>query len=254
MIRRPPRSTLFPYTTLFRSTFSVAFNNGNVVNVQTGTLRLASGGTSTANVAVSAPATLEVSGGVHNWNGISITGGGPTVISGGTASTTGANGSVNLTLSGGTLTGGGGLTITGTMSWTGGLMSGTRTTPIAARATLNNRGTAPEALSQRTLTNNGTTTWAGTGTISSGDGAVFSNQAGATFSIQNDSAFDNSQFGTLTQFNNNGTVTKSPGTGITTFSVAFNNGNVVNVQTGTLRLASGGTSTANFAEIGTANV
>src|SRR2546426_2220899 len=61
-------------------------------------------------------------------------------------------------------------------------------------------------------------------------------------SIQNDSLFDNSQFGALTQFNNNGTVTKSPGTGITTFSVAFNNGNVVNVQTGTLRLASGGAS------------
>src|SRR2546426_3872371 len=154
MIRRPPRSTLFPYTTLFRSsiqndslfdnsqfgaltqfnnngtvtkspgtgitTFSVAFNNGNVVNVQTGTLRLASGGTSTANFAVSAPATLEVSGGVHNWNGISITGGGPTVISGGTASTTGANGSGEPKLSRGTLTGGRGLAIPRTMGRTGG--------------------------------------------------------------------------------------------------------------------------------------
>src|SRR5260370_7427083 len=28
MIRRPPRSTLFPYTTLFRSTFLVDYDNG----------------------------------------------------------------------------------------------------------------------------------------------------------------------------------------------------------------------------------
>src|SRR3712207_7007199 len=29
MIRRPPRSTLFPYTTLFRSEFVACFNPGN---------------------------------------------------------------------------------------------------------------------------------------------------------------------------------------------------------------------------------
>src|SRR2546423_8708818 len=31
MIRRPPRSTLFPYTTLFRSSRARALRNGNVV-------------------------------------------------------------------------------------------------------------------------------------------------------------------------------------------------------------------------------
>src|SRR5258707_10040182 len=30
MIRRPPRSTLFPYTTLFRSINSASYNNANV--------------------------------------------------------------------------------------------------------------------------------------------------------------------------------------------------------------------------------
>src|SRR5947209_14829911 len=30
MIRRPPRSTLFPYTTLFRSIFEAAFRTGKV--------------------------------------------------------------------------------------------------------------------------------------------------------------------------------------------------------------------------------
>src|SRR5688572_32477851 len=35
MIRRPPRSTLFPYTTLFRSYFSgtIPLGNGNTVNL-----------------------------------------------------------------------------------------------------------------------------------------------------------------------------------------------------------------------------
>src|SRR3712207_6975151 len=42
MIRRPPRSTLFPYTTLFRSTFN--HNNGTVV---------ATNGTNTWDVNVS---------------------------------------------------------------------------------------------------------------------------------------------------------------------------------------------------------
>src|SRR5687768_17701556 len=31
MIRRPPRSTLFPYTTLFRSAFEVQFRSGELV-------------------------------------------------------------------------------------------------------------------------------------------------------------------------------------------------------------------------------
>src|SRR2546425_3436277 len=34
MIRRPPRSTLFPYTTLFRSHFENSIEHGRVVNSQ----------------------------------------------------------------------------------------------------------------------------------------------------------------------------------------------------------------------------
>src|SRR3989442_3826330 len=43
MIRRPPRSTLFPYTTLFRSRFraeSVSIEGGLARNVSTGTRKL----------------------------------------------------------------------------------------------------------------------------------------------------------------------------------------------------------------------
>src|SRR3712207_8823173 len=33
MIRRPPRSTLFPYTTLFRSLFGMNLKNRNIVSI-----------------------------------------------------------------------------------------------------------------------------------------------------------------------------------------------------------------------------
>src|SRR5256885_10140677 len=45
MIRRPPRSTLFPYTTLFRSTLiassSTIFTNDGALDIQTGTVAAA---------------------------------------------------------------------------------------------------------------------------------------------------------------------------------------------------------------------
>src|SRR5688572_32531773 len=44
MIRRPPRSTLFPYTTLFRSYTSIASPEGNVYFNPTGNPGMATGG------------------------------------------------------------------------------------------------------------------------------------------------------------------------------------------------------------------
>src|SRR2546426_4984050 len=43
MIRRPPRSTLFPYTTLFRSTARVVFSTGDTFAPETATLIRESG-------------------------------------------------------------------------------------------------------------------------------------------------------------------------------------------------------------------
>src|SRR2546427_5372657 len=60
MIRRPPRSTLFPYTTLFRSTSTFGNNTSLVssgpVNVNSGTLHLDGGGSATAG-------TITIAGG-----------------------------------------------------------------------------------------------------------------------------------------------------------------------------------------------
>src|SRR5256885_15592395 len=44
MIRRPPRSTLFPYTTLFRSRIVAVGGDGTVHDVANGVLRHGSGG------------------------------------------------------------------------------------------------------------------------------------------------------------------------------------------------------------------
>src|SRR5258706_541660 len=50
MIRRPPRSTLFPYTTLFRSTLTGTDISNGFANVQTGTLTNGTSYTITARV------------------------------------------------------------------------------------------------------------------------------------------------------------------------------------------------------------
>src|SRR2546426_3016804 len=65
MIRRPPRSTLFPYTTLFRSTINNPFNNSGMVAVDSGTLSLARGGSDTGAFAVAAMAALRVRSGTR---------------------------------------------------------------------------------------------------------------------------------------------------------------------------------------------
>src|SRR5207237_2590989 len=39
MLRRPPRSTLFPYTTLFRSSFSLLLSNSRAAEATTGWTR-----------------------------------------------------------------------------------------------------------------------------------------------------------------------------------------------------------------------
>src|SRR2546430_11041474 len=73
MIRRPPRSTLFPYTTLFRSLnhavagsrsiqASIAFGNTGTVNVTAGTLAYGSNWTNQGTVSVGPGARMNIGG------------------------------------------------------------------------------------------------------------------------------------------------------------------------------------------------
>src|SRR3989440_6875460 len=72
MIRRPPRSTLFPYTTLFRSVFTMMMKPGNHIPIgnvdcngsgchTTGNVNPGGGGFKLGNPSISAP-TLNVAG------------------------------------------------------------------------------------------------------------------------------------------------------------------------------------------------
>jgi hypothetical protein len=95
-------------------------------------------------------------------------------------------------------------------------------------------------------------------------GAVY-NQAGALFDIQNDQVINCACYG-FELFQNNGTVRKSVGAGVTSFNVAFTNAGTVDAQSGTIQFGGGGNiggtyntaagatiqfSSGNYAETGT---
>jgi hypothetical protein len=151
-----------------------------------------------------------------------------------------------LELAGGTLVAAG-LTVNGALNWTGGTMSGGATTTIAAEANLTISGGAlVKSFSGRTISNAGTVTWTSDAADiqSSGGSNVFNNTG--TFNAQNNSHMSVAG-GTLT-FNNQagGTLNRS-GAGTTTqFAVPFNNAGTVDVTSGTLSLAGGGSSGGTF--------
>ncbi len=146
-----------------------------------------------------------------------------------------------LTLSG-TLTGNGDLTVTSTLNWTGGTITGSGGLTIASGASLNLAPTAAHSLF-RTTNNAGTATVSGQG-LNLGFGAIFNNQLGATFDIQNDSGIGYAGGATPT-FNNAGTFQKSGGSATSSIGITFNNTGSVAVQSGTLNLPVG-TSTGSF--------
>ena len=147
-----------------------------------------------------------------------------------------------LDLAGGTLVAAG-LTVNGTLNWTGGTMSGGATTTIAAGATLTiSGGGLVKSLSGRTISNAGTVTWTSDAADiqSSGGSNVFNNTG--TFNTQNNSHMSIAG-GTLTFNNQTGGTLNRSGAGTTTqFAVPFNNAGTVTVTSGTLSLADGGSS------------
>jgi len=167
-------------------------------------------------------------------------------LSNGTLSIAASSTLSDLNVSDGTLTGAGDLTVTGTMNWSGGTMSGTGTTTLAQGGALDLSYIL--SLDGRTLVNAGTATWTSDGQYdrtSMAAGATIDNQAGATFTITGVPSISGSQTPTST-FNNAGTLIRSGASGAAVFSsVAFNNSGSVQVQAGDLDLP-GGDSTGSF--------
>jgi hypothetical protein len=155
---------------------------------------------------------------------------------------------VNGSLSSGTWGGSGHVSVSGTMNWMGGEISGAGSLDIAGTAALNISGTTDKTFNGGTINNAGTATWTDSGRIGGYYGGTFNNQATGVFEAQNDSSFYNLSGGAPTFNNNTGaTFRKSAGAGSTAFNGApFNNNGTVEVQSGTVALGNGGTGTGSY--------
>jgi hypothetical protein len=145
-------------------------------------------------------------------------------------------GTVNLT---GTMNGSGPITIT-QLNWTSGTIGGTGALQITQPIVLGNNVLT---LTQRTLTNPGTMTFAGNTQLDLANGAVLNNPVGSTIDIRNDGLPTNQCVITWTggsvTVNNAGVLKKSAGTGsscISTTGTIFTNTGSIDVESGTLNL------------------
>ncbi len=165
----------------------------------------------------------------------SVTSEEPFTVSAGTLNLTNAaqpSSFAALTVSGGILGGNANMDVTGTTNWTGGTLTGAGTT--TANGALSIASTSTKTIGGgRTLVNNGAATYSG-GTITMNTPATIRNAAGRTFDMQFDGAFNWSSGAVVPLFENDGTFTKSGGTGTANMHVAFDNDGTVSIQTGRL--------------------
>lgn len=191
-------------------------------------------------------AVLQFGSGTHQFNAGAAFSGAGRVILGGSFNVNIAHSTAAAVelVAGGTLGGVANFTLTNRLTWTGGAMSGTGQTVIPVGATLTLAGTDLKSLSQRTVLTQGTTIISGSGSLGAGNGAIWTNAAGATVDIQSDADFFYA-FGSspALTFTNAGTLRKSGG-GTSGFGggTIFNSTGAVQVQAGTLSLASGSAS------------
>ncbi len=207
------------------TTIAVPFNNTGTVNVQSGTLFLNGGGASSGTFNIDAAGVFPL------YDGYPYSFNAGAVISGSGA----------LALNGGTLAGTGDLTVTGGINWTGGGMTGSGRTVIAAGGVLTVNTASTSLWLSRVVENNGATTWAtGTNTFYL-SGGTFNNNATGVFNVSAAATmYANGGSGT-SAFNNAGTFNRS-GPGTTTIDTPFNNAGTVNVHGGTLLLRGGASS------------
>jgi len=234
------------------TTLSVPFVNTGSVDVQTGTLLLYGGSSTTGFIVSGAAATLLFGSGTFDLNaGTTFSGPGTVLVN--TNGTVNVNTAISipaattLTLVAGILGGTGTLTIDGTFNWTGGRMSDAGVTTVNGPFNLSGL----DELNIRTLNNNSTVVWTAANNfgVRTGGGSVINNNG--TWDSRTDGVSIVPYFAGATTFNNIGTFKKSAGTGTTTVSVSFINTGTVDVQTGTFLLY-GGNSTKSFIVSGAA--
>jgi RHS repeat-associated protein len=161
---------------------------------------------------------------------------GTTTVSGGSLALGGPSTAATVDLSGGTLGGAGPLTVTGNMDWNGGTVAGGL--HVAAGATLGIGGIAQEVLDNGTLTNDGTVTWEGTGTVEFRHNAAVVNR-GLFRDLADHAATYAGDTGEAAAFHNSGTYEKAAGAGVSSLDFLLANTGTVRALSGTLRLDGG---------------
>jgi uncharacterized repeat protein (TIGR01451 family) len=232
------------------ATISAPVNNSGQVTASAH-LSLAGNGSHTGTFTASSPASvIDFSGGNQTISG-PFAGPGKFRFSGGTAAVNNAwsgklievaGGSVALNtsgtlpalnLSGGTLTGSGGLTVTGASTWSGGTIGGSGPLTFDAGATVTMPGTSAATLS-RPLVNQGTINFTATSSAMLIDGVPITNSG--TMDIQSASQDILVTPGTP-PFVNNGTLKKSAGAGAVQFAAPLSNTGLVQIGAGTLNFS-----------------
>jgi len=233
------RATGITWTNLNGGNWNVATNwSPNQVPGPTDSAYITNNGTYTVTLNASATVTNLTLGGtsgtqtfVQNANTLTLNG----------ASTAGSNGIFDL--GGGTLSGTGTFTVNGPFSWSSGAINNTGGVTLNGASSLSGVGTGAMTLGGP-LINAGALTWGGSGqnlVVSSG---TLTNLAAGTITITTDISAGNG--GGLNSFGNAGLWRKTGGTGTTTLSVPFANNGDVQVQSGTLDLAAGGSASGTF--------
>ncbi|MEO8150932.1 MAG: hypothetical protein ABI723_25085, partial [Bacteroidia bacterium] len=142
---------------------------------------------------------------------------------------------------GGTLNGAGVMKVNGNMDWQTGSLQGNLVLNSSAIST---KSTVGAAIIQGNgvLTNNGTLTWSG-GDFGMGNG-TFNNGTTGLITISGDNQLV--EVGGATSFSNEGTITKSTGTGTTTIAVNGSNTGTINVTTGIITSSRAFTNSGNI--------
>jgi hypothetical protein len=240
--------------TFGRYNADVSFNNSGTAVVAAGTLDCDTGGAHSGHFTVASGATLRLQG-THTFDvmadiagpgGVSVPSGTTTingsfvttaslVISGGTVNANAALTLPSITLSSGELKGSGDVTISGTMNWSYGTMSGTGKTIIASAASLSLSGSSHYL--QRVLQNDGAATWTG-GDVRPNSGTFNNN---GSFTANSDGPLNYLGESGVNAFNNVGSFTQQ-GSGLATFArynadVSFTNSGMVEARGGVLQFA-----------------
>ena len=230
------------------SQINIKFNNNNLVQVTGATLVVGSTASqhTSGTFNLGTGTFLEMNG---TFNGTcAVTGvgtakvvGTPTVAAGGTLNM------VTVFMAGGWLQGPGAANISGSLTWTGGVLQNGLTATLSTGATMNFSGSGTGFIDNASLT----IASGATATINIGSGASLGLNNGGSIinngalNLTGDVTITSNLFGTNVITNNNA-MTKNGGTGTATIQSALNNSGSLSVTTGVLKLQNGGLHDGSF--------